>query len=60
MKTAVELEKPTQKQLDYIESIEENTGIIFTGTTKEEASKYISANKNHPGMQNEWAIINGY
>jgi hypothetical protein len=53
-------EKPRQKQLDYIKSIEENTGIIFTGTTKEEAAKYISANKNHPGMQNEWAIINGY
>jgi hypothetical protein len=53
-------EKPTEKQLEYIESIEDNTGIIFTGTTKEEASKYISANKNHPANQNEWAIINGY
>jgi hypothetical protein len=53
-------EKPTQKQLDYIKSIEENTGIIFTGITKEEASKYISANKNHPGNQNEWALVNGY
>lgn len=54
------MEKPTEKQLECIESIEHNTGIIFTGTTKKEASQYIDANKNHPGNQNEWAIINGY
>lgn len=34
--------KPTQKQLDFIGGIEETTGYLFKGTTKEEASKFIS------------------
>lgn len=52
--------KPTEKQMEYIESIESNTGVLFTGSTKEEAAEYITANKNHPGNENEWAIVNGY
>lgn len=55
-----QIEKPTEKQLKYIESIEDNTGIIFTGKTKEDASNYISANKSHPTNGDEWAITNGY
>lgn len=32
---------PTEKQLDFIERIEEVTGVPFVGTTKKEASEYI-------------------
>lgn len=38
--------KETQKQLDYIRFIEEETGIDYKGNTKAEASKYISENKD--------------
>ena len=55
-----QIEKPTEKQLKYIESIEDNTGIIFTGKTKKEASQYIDVNKKHPDNLNEWATVNGY
>ena len=34
-------EKPTVKQLEYIQFIENQYGIKFTGTTKGEASNFI-------------------
>jgi len=55
--------KPTEKQLNYIKFIEEETGIDFTGTTKEEASKYISENKDKvpiSSTMNMWALVKGY
>ena len=55
--------KETQKQLDYIEFIEEETGIKYTGNTKAEASKYISENKNKVPVTssiNTWALVRGY
>lgn len=57
------MNKPTQKQLDFIYFIEGQTGIKFTGKTKEDASKYIDENKSkipHDAYDNDWAIINGY
>jgi hypothetical protein len=51
---------PTERQMQYIKALEENTGNFFTGVTKAEASAVINANKKHPGNQNEWAITNGY
>lgn len=36
--------KPTEKQLKFIEDIQEFTGKAFNGNTKEEASKFISEN----------------
>ena len=33
--------KPTEKQLKFIEDIQEFTGKVFNGNTKEEASKFI-------------------
>lgn len=53
----------TEKQLDFIEFIEQETGIKFKGTTKEDASKYISENKNKIPVSasiNMWALVNGY
>lgn len=38
--------KETEKQLEYIRFIEEETGIIYKGQTKKEASMYISENKD--------------
>ncbi len=52
--------KATEKQLEYIKSIEANTDIVFTGSTRKEAAEYITANKNHLENENEWAIVNGY
>ena len=55
--------KETQKQLDYIRFIEEETGIEYKGNTKEEASKYISENKDkipYSSTINMWALVNGY
>lgn len=37
---------PTQKQLDFIKIIEDYGAEAFTGTTKAEASYYISNNKD--------------
>lgn len=34
--------KPTQKQIDYITSIEEELGVIFKGKTKQEAREWLS------------------
>lgn len=55
--------KETQKQLDYIRFIEEETGIEYKGNTKAEASKYISENKDKVPIYssiNMWALVNGY
>jgi hypothetical protein len=55
--------KETEKQLEYIRFIEEETGIIYNGTTKQEASKYISENKDKipaSASINMWALVNGY
>jgi hypothetical protein len=54
---------PTDKQLEYIHYIEEFSPLLFTGNTKEEASKYIDENKGYIPLDeriNTWAIINGY
>ena len=40
--------KETEKQLEYIRFIEDETGIIYKGKTKQEASI------------NMWALVNGY
>ena len=53
----------TEKQISYITFIEEETGIVFNGTTKQEASKYISENKNKVPASasiNMWALVKGY
>lgn len=53
----------TEKQKKYIVFIENETGIEFKGTTLEEASIYISENKNKVSpmaYQDTWAIENGY
>ena len=55
--------KETQKQLDYIRFIEEETGIEYKGNTKAEASKYISENKDkipYSSTINMWALVKGY
>ena len=55
--------KETEKQLDYIRFIGEETGIEYKGNTKTEASKYISENKDkvpHSSTINMWASVNGY
>lgn len=53
-------EKPTQKQLDFIRDIEE-FGVEtpkFTGTTKKEASEYISKCKDmlELGAMSSWQL----
>ena len=53
----------TEKQLEYIRFIEEETGVVYKGKTKQEASKYISENKDKvpaPDSINTWALVNGY
>jgi hypothetical protein len=55
--------KETKKQLAYIRFIEEETGIIYKGKTKQEASKYISENKDKVPVYksiNMWALVKGY
>ena len=55
--------KETEKQIEYIRFIEDETGIIYSGKTKEEASKYISENKDKvppSGSINMWALVKGY
>lgn len=56
-------EQITEKQKDFISFIEEETGIQFIGQTKQEASKYISENKDKIPVSssiNMWALIKGY
>lgn len=53
----------TEKQLEYIRFIEEETGIIYDGKTKQEASKYISENKDKVPVSssiNMWALVKCY
>ena len=55
--------KETKNQLAYIEFIESETGIAYKGKTKDEASDYISRNKDKipaSGFINMWALVNGY
>ena len=61
------LKKPqmeeTKKQLDYIRFIESETGVQYKGSSKSDAVKYISENKNkvpHCSTVNTWALENGY
>lgn len=47
---------PTEKQLYYIEFIEHQTNIKFTGKTRKEAFKYINENKSkifHDNYEND-------
>lgn len=37
---------PTKEQLDYIEYIQEFSGVPFEGNTRKEASKYIDENED--------------
>ena len=53
----------TQKQLDYIRFIENETGIKYKGNSRADASKYIDENKDKippTAYESDWAIINGY
>ena len=53
----------SEKQMDYIRFIEEETGITYNGKTKEEAMKYISENKDpvpKTALINTCALVNGY
>lgn len=54
--------KPTQKQLDFIADIEEFVPEKFTGTTKKEASEYISRNKEQFKLltTDTWVLERGY
>lgn len=54
--------QPTKKQLDFIADIQEFTGIQFTGSTKKEASKYISDNIElyQLNIADTWILSNGY
>lgn len=54
--------KPTEKQLDFIADIQEFVGEPFTGTTKEDATKYISENIEMFKLlsMDSWALENGY
>jgi hypothetical protein len=55
--------RETEKQLEYIRFIEENTGVIYEGKTRKEASEYISKNKSKvpvDSLVNMWALVRGY
>ena len=48
------MEKPTKKQLDFIKIIEEEWGQnLFAGTTKKEATEYISQAIEEKELENE-------
>ena len=55
-------DQPTKKQLDFIADIQEFTGTLFTGSTKTEASKYISDNIElyKLNIADTWILSNGY
>ena len=55
-------DQPTKKQLDFIADIQEFTGTLFTGSTKSEASKYISDNIElyKLNIADTWILSNGY
>lgn len=53
----------TEKQKRFISFIEDETGVVFEGKSKKEASKYIEENKDKipaSASINMWAIVNGY
>lgn len=52
----------TQKQLAFISDIQEFVDKPFTGTTKEEATLYISENIEMYKLltMDNWALENGY
>lgn len=54
--------KPTQKQLTFISDIQELVDKPFTGTTREEATLYISENiKMYKLLTiDNWVLENGY
>lgn len=55
-------DKPTEKQLDFISAMEELGCEKFTGTTKKEASEYISRNIDLYRLysQDSWCLKRGY
>lgn len=54
--------KPTDAQLDFIETIQEFVKEKFAGTTKKEATFYIQRNIDEYKRlsSSDWAIVNGY
>ena len=58
----IQNDKPTKKQLDFIADIQEFTGTLFTGSTKSEASKYISDNieRYKLAIASSWVLSGGY
>ena len=58
---SVKIEPPTQKQLDYIEIINDFADSVppFKGTTKKEASLYIEKYGKYANMSS-WTIQRGY
>jgi len=54
----------TQKQREYIEYIEEFSGVKFTGdkNNNSDISKYINENRTKADLQSasNWALKNGY
>jgi hypothetical protein len=55
-------DQPTKKQLDFIADIQEFTGTLFAGSTKAEASKYISDNIERYRLEiaSSWVLSGGY
>ena len=56
-------QKETEKQIGYIRFIEAETCIIYKGSNKSEACKYISENKDkipYSSTINMWSLVNGY
>jgi hypothetical protein len=55
--------RESEKQLSYIKFIAEETGVEYKGSTKAEASEYISINKDKippSSSVDMWALVNGY
>lgn len=54
--------KPTEKQLQFIADIEEFVGEQFRGTTKKEATEYISRNIERYKLltMDNYILENGY
>lgn len=56
------MNKPTEKQLAFIADMEEIVGEQFEGTTKQEASEWISAHIDDYRLltSSNYALKNGY
>lgn len=56
------LEPPTERQLDFIESIQDVLGIEFGGSTKAEASEWIDEHFEEYKLESAdwWALEHGY